>query len=63
MPFKDHLYVPEVHPLTGAGFCEREDEGHVFKVVLFLSNTIVADLFNFSVLLRASDKVVPLTYS
>ncbi|XP_065893229.1 uncharacterized protein [Dysidea avara] len=31
VPFKDHLYVPEVHPLTGAGFCEREDEGHVFK--------------------------------
>jgi len=35
IPFKDHLYVPEVHPLTGKGFCEREDEGHVFKVLLF----------------------------
>jgi len=26
VPFKDHLYVPEVHPVTGLGFCEREDE-------------------------------------
>lgn len=32
VPFKDHLYVPEVHPVTGMQFCEREDEGHVFKV-------------------------------
>lgn len=30
--FKDHLYVPEVHPDTQMMFCEREDEGHVFKV-------------------------------
>jgi len=30
--FKDHLYVPEVHPITGIEFCEREDEGHIFKV-------------------------------
>ena len=36
VPFKDHLYVPEVHPVTGVGFCEREDDGHVFKVLLFL---------------------------
>ena len=34
VPFKDHLHVPEVHPLTGVLFCEREDEGHVFKVVI-----------------------------
>lgn len=32
VPFRDHLYVPEVHPDTGVEFCEREDEGHVFKV-------------------------------
>lgn len=32
VPFKDHLYVPEVHPDTQMMFCEREDEGHVFKV-------------------------------
>lgn len=32
VPFKDHLYVPEVHPITGVEFCEWEDDGHVFKV-------------------------------
>lgn len=32
VPFKSHLHVPEVHPVTGYVFCEREDEGHVFKV-------------------------------
>ena len=32
--FKDHLYVPEVHPITGVEFCEQEDEGHIFKVCL-----------------------------
>lgn len=32
VPFRDHLYVPEIHPDTGVEFCEREDEGHVFKV-------------------------------
>ena len=36
VPFKDHLYVTEVHPETGVAFCEREDEGHVFKVGLLL---------------------------
>ena len=32
MPFNNHLYVPEAHPITGLEFCECEDEGHVFKV-------------------------------
>ena len=32
VPFRTHLYVPETHPDTGQGFCEREDEGNVFKV-------------------------------
>jgi hypothetical protein len=27
-----NIHVPEVHPLTGLMFCEREDEGHVLKV-------------------------------
>ena len=36
--FSDHLYVPEVHPVTGHTFCEMEDEGHVFKVRLHLSS-------------------------
>ncbi len=34
VPFKTHLHVPEDHPLTGTMFCEREDEGHVLKVVI-----------------------------
>ena len=33
VPFRSHLHVPEVHPLTGLMFCEREDEGHVLKVL------------------------------
>lgn len=34
VPFKDHVYVPEIHPVTESVFCEREDEAHVFKVGL-----------------------------
>ena len=34
VPFKNHLYVPEVHPVTGLDFCEREDEAHALKVSL-----------------------------
>lgn len=29
VPFNP-IYVPEVHPLTGTPFHEREDEAHVF---------------------------------
>ena len=32
VPFKKRFYVPEVHPLTGAEFHEREDDAHVLKV-------------------------------
>ena len=32
IPFRTHLYVPEVHPDTKEVFMEREDEGHVLKV-------------------------------
>lgn len=32
VPFRTHAYVPEVHPLTGQCFCEREDDAHIFKV-------------------------------
>ena len=43
VPFKDHLYVPEVHPFTRLGFCEREDEAHVLKVQAdFLCNKACA---------------------
>ena len=36
VPFKHHVYVPEIHPTTGIEFCEREDEGHAFKVSTIL---------------------------
>lgn len=35
VPFNEHLYVPEIHPSTKVGFCEREDEAHVFKVCVY----------------------------
>ena len=31
-PFKDHLYVPEIHLITGVEFCECKDDGHLFQV-------------------------------
>ena len=34
VPFRTHAYVPEVHALTGSQFHEREDEAHIFKVIL-----------------------------
>ena len=42
VPFSSKLYVPETHPVTQQGFCEREDEGHVLKVKLnvFEINTL-----------------------
>ena len=30
IPFRSHVYVPEVHPLTGVPFLERKDEAHLF---------------------------------
>lgn len=36
VPFKSHLHVPECYPITGVLLCEREDEGHVFKVYIML---------------------------
>lgn len=45
IPFKDHLYVPEVHPITEVAFCKREDEGHIFKVaIIFLKYANYFDL-------------------
>ena len=45
VPFRKHLYVPEIHPITQAQFHEREDEGHVFKVyyacVLCVTNLVI----------------------
>ncbi len=37
VPFKSHIYVPEVHPITGSVFHEREDEGHVLKVIITIA--------------------------
>ena len=34
IPFKEHMYVPEVHPITQVGFCEREGEAHILKVCI-----------------------------
>ena len=40
VPFRSHVYVPEVKPLTGIPFHEREDEAHVFlKYVIMPANT------------------------
>ena len=36
VPFKSHIYVPEVHPITKCPFHEREDETHILKVYLLL---------------------------
>ena len=33
VPFRTHLYVPEVHPGSGHEYHEREDDAHVLKVL------------------------------
>ncbi len=32
VPFRSHMYVPEVHPISGLEYHEREDDAHVLKV-------------------------------
>ena len=32
VPFRYHLYVPEIHPISGTEHHEREDDAHVLKV-------------------------------
>ena len=39
--FCSRLYVPEVHPITGQLFHEREDETHVFSKIKVLLAIIV----------------------
>ena len=34
VPFKIHIYVPEIHPITKSEFHEREDDAHVLKVIM-----------------------------
>ena len=36
VPFRTYLYVPEVHPNLGNVSHEREDEGHVYKVHVYM---------------------------
>ena len=38
--FDAYLHVPEIHDYTGSLVCQREDEGHLFKVFRFLSQCI-----------------------
>ena len=30
--FCQHIYTPEIHPVTKQAYCEMEDEPHVLKV-------------------------------
>ena len=39
VPFRTHLYVAEVHPISGLEFHEREDDAHVLKVFYKLIST------------------------
>jgi len=36
VPFRTHMYVPEVHPATGQVFYEREDDAHLLKVNILI---------------------------
>ena len=46
--FDKHLHIPEEHKLAGNVMCQREDEGHLFKVQFFLviifSSIVLVDL-------------------
>ena len=58
--FKHHVHVPEVHPITGYEFCEREDEGHIFKVNRCSAKKLLIKHYMqlTSILVRACGKVV-----
>ena len=38
IPFRTDMYVPEIHPITGCEYHEREDDAHVLKVISFSNN-------------------------
>ena len=53
IPFRQHMYVPEIHPHTQQTFQEREDEPHILKVcyhelvhtiniIMLFVNTLIA---------------------
>lgn len=45
VPFRMFMYVPEVHPITGNEYHEREDDAHVLKVIRTTSKINYKDLF------------------
>ena len=46
IPFHSHVYVPEVHPLTGVPFHEREDGAHLFKVLYLYKMKLIVFTVN-----------------
>ncbi len=38
VPFRTYFYVPEIHPITGSEFHEREDFAHVHKVYIIYTH-------------------------
>ena len=54
VPFKTHLYVPEVHPGSGLEYHEREDDAHVLKV-LYMHIIIPTLLHNYTVFIENSN--------
>ena len=52
VPFSTHMYVPEIHPITGKEFHEREDFAHIMKVYMFFYSTFTSlGVFLFNILL------------
>ena len=54
--------MPKVYPSTGVGFCEREDEGHLFKVPYLCEYNILIILI-FRELVIVTDKAILVTFS
>ena len=55
--FRTHLYVPKLHPDSGDIFLEREDEGHVLKVQLYIDivGMYIYTAYNYRELLSAPE--------
>ena len=49
VPFRTHLYVPEVHPLSGQEYHEQEDDArvHVKGIMCMYINILDFILFHF----------------
>lgn len=50
VPFKTYYYVPEVHPLSGTEYHEREDDAHVLKVCISIQRINVCKFIFYIVL-------------